>query len=255
MKMSVSKASALAAITLVGAAHAQSTVGPSNVEVAFYTDGNHFVVQPDPAASPFPETQTSGLNLLNTPSNGQVYDFCSQFYVGRNETNTYNVTNGLNGFTSTEQANVQALLSNVLPAFQTMLSNYIAQVGQGNWDGNPTERANLNAYAAGIQMAIWELVDETNNTLELDNSKSGKGTFAVDLTAPASANVLEGENYGVQFVNNVKNGTWVDRGGIVYYTADSAAVQDRIWAQVVPETSSSLLGLVGAGLLLRRRRN
>jgi len=256
MKISALKASAFAVISLAGAVNAQTSVGPGNIEVSFYTDGNNFVAQPPGASSPLTETQTSGLNLLNVPGYGNhIYDFCSQFYVGRNETNSYNVTSGLNGLSATQQANVAALLSNALPALNSMIASYIAEVGPGMWNGNPTERAHLDAYAAGIQMALWEIVDETNSTLELDNSKAGKGTFAVDLTASATPTVLEGENNAVNFINNVKSGVWIDKGGMVYYTADSDSVQDRIWAQVVPETSTSLLGLVGIGLLMRRRRN
>jgi hypothetical protein len=253
MKLLAIKASALALATL-GAANAQTvTTNPSNIEVSFYTEGNNFVVVPPGGSGPIAQTQTSGLNILNVPGYGEVYDFCSQYFVGRNETVDYNVTSGLGSLTATQKANVSALLSNALPEFNSMLATYISHVGAGEWDADPVQRAHLNAYAAGIQMAIWELVSDT--TPELDNSKPGKGIFATDLNAGASDTVKEGEYDGVSFVNNVKNGVWVDKGGMIYYYADSDTQQDRIWAQVVPEPSAALLGVLSFGFLLRRRRN
>lgn len=52
---------------------------------------------------------------------------------------------------------------------------------------------------------------------------------------------------------------WTDQGGISYYDADPAADQDRMWVtaagpSIIPEPSTALIGLLGLGFMLGRKR-
>jgi hypothetical protein len=57
------------------------------------------------------------------------------------------------------------------------------------------------------------------------------------------------------FLTNIRDGVWLDIGGINYYYANpqDEADQDRLW-MTVPEPSTTLLGGLGLLIVFRRRR-
>ncbi|GAA5481744.1 hypothetical protein Hsar01_00955 [Haloferula sargassicola] len=155
-------------------------------------------------------------------STSVVYDFCSELFVGiNNPPPAYTVTPGFGTLGTSEQSNLSAFLSNAIPLY----------------DAAPDDGTKA-IYAAAMQIGIWQVIEGSN--ISVAGSYPGDATTAV--------------GYASDWLTNVGNGTWVDQGNFNYYYADAPGEQDRLWVEAVPEPSAALLGLLGFGLMARRRR-
>jgi hypothetical protein len=217
----------------------------------------NFLTDPDNNGSFDTTVQSAGFRYQSITGFGTVYDFCTDFYTGEDGDMTYDVSAGLGAVTSTQQAQLRALFTNALPGFDLKLQDYIDLNG-GDWAYNPTydaEFSDLVGYAGGMQAALWEIIHEQVATLGMDVSDAGVFEASADGAFPLSrANLALG--YANQFLDNIQGGSpaWTDQGGYDYYFAEGGTDQDRLWFVAVPEPSSLLLGGLGLGLLLRRRR-
>jgi hypothetical protein len=233
---------------------AAQTVPPGDLilENAFYATDIQFLYDPGPTLQP----QLAGFNLQTITGfgPGYVYDFCADFFTGANSgTATYSVTSGFGGLSDQDQ--IEALFSNTLPAFRGMLNDYIALNG-GDWAYNPTFAADyddLQGYAAGMQIALWEIIHEQTNNLSIDDEGATPGSFRIDVSPAPNVRADLGDDFAEEFLTNIRTGTWTNQGNISYFHAEGGADQDRLWL-VVPEPSSALLGAFGLLALLRRRR-
>jgi hypothetical protein len=242
------------ALVLPGAAQ---TITPGNPDNSFYAEEIPFLVNSDPVLS-----QLAGLNVRTVPGYGPgyVYDFCADFLTGADDLATFNVSPGLGGgLGSGQQDEIEALFSHALPTFVEMLNSYILANG-GDWaeqtDGPLGEQFNaLVGYAGGMQVALWEIIHETSGDLSIDSEGSMEGNFRVEPVNPANPRAEIARENAETFLLNIRDGVWVDTGGINYYYADPLGEdqQDRLWV-TVPEPSSALLGALGLLAVIRRRR-
>ena len=244
------------AASLLHSANAQVVVD-ENTEFknAFYAPGIPFLRGPSATLQP----QLAGFNLLEKDGygTGYIYDFCANFDEGTAENWTYDtVTPGM-GILG-RQDEIGALFSNALPEFDEMLADYIGDTG--DWALVPGHEAaydQLQAYAAGMQIALWELIHEDAATLSIDDTSGIDGNFRIDMDGAVPGSQADAADfYAEQFLANIRSTTnpWTNQGGYTYYFADApAGEQDRLWV-AVPEPSTTLLGAFGFLLLLRRRR-
>jgi len=242
---------------LANSAGAQ-TVTPEDrfLETAFYAEDLQFIYDPGPSIQP----QLAGFNVQTVDGfgPGYVYDFCADFFTGNNDNSTFSVSSGFGGLGLSQQDDVRVLFSNALPLFNDMLGDYIFANG-GGWDENPllqNEYDALQGYAAGMQIALWEIAHEQSGDLSIDSEGPLAGSFRVGLVPPAPSNprAEQGRLNAESFLENIRDGVWTDSGGVTYYFADApAGEQDRLW-MTIPEPSSALLGAIGFLALLRRRR-
>jgi hypothetical protein len=253
--------SALAALALLACATpAFSQIVPEN---SFYAEDIPFIYDSDP--DPVHQPQLAGVNLLSLPfhESGYVFDFCADFMNGNGELNDYNMSAGVGSLGSIQEAQIRALFSNSLPTFVELLNAYIIANG-GDWAEN-TEDAGLIedfneviGYAAGMQIALWEIVHEESGQLSIDTDGPIAGSFGVEPVpaAPPNPRAEIGRANAEDFLTAVRSGTWSDIGGIGYYYVDpvSPAEQDRLWLTQVPEPSAAWLGALGLLTILRRRR-
>jgi hypothetical protein len=235
---------------------AAQTITPGNPDNSFYTEDVPFLVGSDPT-----QPQLAGLNLRTIPGYGPgyVYDFCADFLTGANNLSAFNVSSGLgSGLGSGQQDQVRALFSHTLPTFIEMLDAYIAANGN-DWSEQTEGELGLQfnalvGYAGGMQVALWEIIHETSGDLSIDSEGALPGTFRVE-PALSDPRITSARDNAESFLENIRDGSWIDVGGITYFYAnpENEADQDRIW-MTVPEPSAALLG--GLGLLagLRRRR-
>lgn len=235
---------------------AAQTITPGTPDNSFYTEDVPFLVGSDPT-----QQQLAGLNLRTIPGYGPgyVYDFCADFLTGANNLSAFNVTPGLgSGLGSGQQDQVRALFSHTLPTFIGMLDAYILANGN-DWSEQTEGELGLQfnalvGYAGGMQVALWEIIHETSGDLSIDSDGSLPGTFRVE-PALSDPRITSTRDNAESFLENIRDGSWVDVGGIAYFYAnpENEADQDRIW-MTVPEPSAALLG--GLGLLagIRRRR-
>lgn len=250
----------LAACTLLACtppASAQSVVP----EMSFYAEDIPFLYDDDP--EPTQQLQLAGVNLLDMPfhESGYVFEFCADFFNGNGQLNGYNMSAGFGSLSSSQQLEIRALMSHTLPTFIDLMNAYIILNG-GDWAENTTDLAaefnDLTGYAAGMQIALWEIIHEQSSDRSIDTGGPISGSFAVEPVpgAPPNPRAENGRGYAEQFLTAVRTGTWTDAGGIGYYYVDPVATeeQDLFWVTVVPEPSSCLLGAVGLLAALRRRR-
>ena len=175
-----------------------------------------------------------------------IWDLCAEFYIpGAPTPPSYGLSLGFGpGVDATEETGIRLLISNTLPFFE-------AERIAGNTDA-------AEVYASAIQIAYWEIIEDTNDSLITDSTNPLAGTFQVDFnyvssdpdTSPAR---LQAE----AFLASISSGSWTDQGGYIYHYADTDGSQDRLWiaTSVVPEPSMAvLLGLAGGTCLLCRRR-
>ena len=147
---------------------------------------------------------------------------------------------------------ISALLFNTLPVFDGMVRTAIDQSG-GNWpDSGYSGYGDLLAYAAGMQLALWEIIhDPASGDL-------ASGDFSVD-TVP-DPDIALGRSDAETFLAGIAGG-WTYQPGFTFQYAKPVDAgnqpvpngQDRLWV-VIPEPSSALLGGLSLLSLLRRRR-
>ncbi len=203
----------------------------SNSWVVDAPDGNWAVTFNDPlmrsggttyAIDPVGLYQTSVIR--GDGSSVSVYDFCTELFVGLDTEASYSVTSGFGSLDTTKQANLSTFLSNALPSF----------IASPN-----------DISAAAMQIGIWEIIEDSNLTL-------GSGDLSVDSSFAGDATSAVG--LAETWLTSVRTNAWTDQGGLAFYYADGDSQQSRLWVEVVPEPSTALLGLLGFGLLARRRR-
>jgi hypothetical protein len=242
---------ALLAAAMLPASAQTVPPGDRTLENAFYATDIQFLHGAGPTLQP----QLAGFNLQTITGfgPGYVFDFCADFFTGDNSSATFSVTSGFGGLSGQDE--IEALFSNALPAFRGMLNDYIALNG-GDWAYNATfadEYDDLQGYAAGMQIALWEIIHEQTGDLSINDEGATPGSFRIDVSAAPNVRADLGDDFAETFLTNVRTGTWTDQGNISYYFADGGSDQDRLW-MVVPEPSSALLGAFGLMVLLRRRR-
>lgn len=248
----------LGALALPVAAQTIEDVDPGTPDTSFYAENIPFetTVGGD-------QLQLAGFNYrtVNGFGPGRVYDFCANFYIGNAyEGLVYDVETGLGThFGSSQNDAIGALFSNSLSGFNTLLDNYLDD-NNGSWGYNEAladRYDDLQGYAAGMQIALWEIIhDGTDNGLSIVQGANG-GNFRIDgIPTGTNPRAEEGYTKAEEFLTNIRNSTWTNSGGVDFYYAipTTPGEQDRLWVTVVPEPSSALLGAVGFVLLLRRRR-
>ncbi len=249
---------ACSAVLAWTAAPASAQLAP---EMSFYAQDIPFVYDSNP--EPVHQLQYAGVNLLNVDlgQSGYVYDFCADFFNGNGEFNSYSLDPDLSSLSNIQQAEIRSLLSHALPTFVETMNAYIVANG-GDWGENTTNLANefngVTGYAAGIQIALWEIIHEQTSDRSIDTEGAIAGSFAVEPVpgSPSNPRAEIGRANAEDFLTAIRNGTWTDAGGISYYyvNPDAPAEQDRLWVTMVPEPSSSLLCAAGLLIALRRRR-
>lgn len=242
------------ALALANAAHAQSIDYHYDAASPFDTNSYYFsdswvvgaVGFNDYAGTGGGSTYTTNpVGLYETTltkgdgSTSIVYDFCSELFVGLSGNPTYSVTPGLSGLGS-RATTLTSLLSNSIPLF-------LNQQAVGTYQDAAT-------YAAAIQLGIWEIIQDGNPYLTLDDSATGGQALSVNLGLTDAGPSTDAVALAETWLAAVRSNTWTDQGNLNLYYADTTGQQDRIWVEVVPEPSSALLGLLGFGFVLRRRR-
>lgn len=175
-----------------------------------------------------------------TPGGAEVdvWDACAELFVGPTGASTYTVTPGLaaSGWNATQIDQVGALYSNAL----ILLTNEL-----GDYD-------TARPFGAAIQMALWEIAEETAGSLDLT-----AGDFNV-ASSDSDAETLQAISLASQWIADIQSGNWTNNGGISFFYADGGTEQDRLWATFgvvsVPEPSVALLGSLAALCFVSRRR-
>lgn len=219
--------------------------------MSYAVEGDSSTTPPTPAVTFNDALETSGgptygvnpiaLNetilTMGDGSEVSVFDVCFEIFIGPTGSSTYTVTEGLGpNLDATRQAQVRALFSNALAGFVF----------------SPTDYDNSAVHGAAIQMALWEIAQDTNPFLTLEPGTPDSG----DLSVTSFGSVASGDAVDLAelWLGNIRSGTWTDQGGYIYYHADAVSEQDRLWVTPIPEPSTALLGGLGGLLLLRRRR-
>ncbi|MCW1923342.1 hypothetical protein OKA05_12325 [Luteolibacter arcticus] len=196
--------------------------------------------------------QHAGIDLRNGPGNAWIFDFCADFSAGVNNSSHYNVSAGFGSLTLDQADDLSALLYNTLPVFDGMVRDAITASGDDWPDVGYSGYNDLLAYAAGMQLALWEIIHDPASG-DLDS-----GNFSVDTVA--DPDVALGRSNADAFLDGIAGG-WTSQPGFTFEYArptDAGGTpvpngQDRLWV-VIPEPSSALLGAFGLLFLLRRRR-
>jgi len=196
--------------------------------------------------------QYAGVDLRTGPGGAWIFDFCADFGAGQNDSTHYDVSSGFGSLTVAQSDDISALLFNTLPVFDGMVRTAISDSG-GDWPDTSYSGYNeLLAYAAGMQLALWEIIhDPASGNLDT-------GNFTVDTVVDPA--VALGRSNAENFLASIAGG-WTYQPGFNFQYAKPvdagnqpvANGQDRLWV-VVPEPSSALLGAFGLLSLLRRRR-
>ncbi len=166
-------------------------------------------------------TDTPGPGVdFTIPNNFNTYCVDLAQYVSANTNYTYNVvTPAAHGFT----ANQETLLSRL---WATQFSN--------------VDTAN---ESAAFQVAVWEIVYDTNATLT-------SGTFVLN-NASAVATLAQG------WLNTITDANFSFNGTLPQISVlESSTAQDQITVlpSNVPAAGTGVLGLAGLGLLAKRQR-
>lgn len=196
--------------------------------------------------------QHAGVDLRNGPGDAWIFDFCADFSAGLNNSTHYDVSSGFGSLTLDQADDISALLDNTLPVFDGMVRDAIDASGNDWPDGSYSGYNALRAYAAGMQLALWEIIhDPASGDLDTGNFSVGS---VVD------PDVALGRSNAQTFLDGVSGG-WTYQPGFTFQYAKPVDAgnqpvpngQDRLWV-AVPEPSSALLGAFGLLALLRRRR-
>lgn len=179
---------------------------------------------------------------LDNSTEVRVYDVCFEMFVGPTGSSSYNVTEGFGTMNASQESATRALFSNALNDFIFARDNLgftaAAEVG------------------AAIQMALWEIVEDTDPVLSLDEGSADAGILSVDIAGSASGSTASAIALAGTYLGNIQSGTWTDQGGFNYYYADAGSEQDRLWITTtpIPEPSAALTALLGLAFAFRRRR-
>jgi len=198
------------------------------------------------------ENQNAGIDLRKGSGDAWIFDFCSDFAGQVNNSSHYDVSAGFGTLTVGQAGEISTLLFNTLPVFDGMVRTAISASGDDWPDSSYSGYNELLAYAAGMQLALWEIIhDPASGNLD-------SGNFSVGSVI--DPDVALGRSYAETFLAGIAGG-WTYQPGFVFEYAkpvDGENVpvpngQDRLWA-VIPEPSSALMGAFGFLALLRRRR-
>lgn len=203
--------------------------------------------------------QQAGFRYQSVVGFGNIYDFCADFTLPESDTVTYSVADlSTSALNSTQQDQIRNLFSNAISGFNTRFNNYLA-LNEGSSAYNAaydSEYSDVQGYAGGMQVALWEIIHEQVSTLSLEVGDDGVFEATSEAGSPNSRASLA-LDYGNQFLDSIQGiggTTWTEQSGYSFYYADGGVSnQPRIW--VVPEPATMLLGSFGLLFLIRRRRN
>jgi len=180
-----------------------------------------------------------------------VYDICAELFNGPTGSSTYDVSVGLDQYTTDQQEAIRALISNTLPEFVFAVNNLSYE--------------SASEIGAAIQLAFWEIAEDSSPTYSLDEGGGFAGLFSVRQAGTDQGTITQNAiALAESYLADVEDGDFtVDPDvNIDYYYADAETEQDRLWfvlggpdpAPPIPEPSTGLLAVFGSLLLLRRRR-
>lgn len=247
---------------------AQLTLPPEDysLETGFSAQNIIFLTDANNDGTFDTQSQQAGMEVLKVDGVTPVYNFCAEFFVGATPPITYEVTPGFGPLVSTQQALIGAVISNAMPVFETKYQEYLALVPSGGHDPSyQTQYNELQGYAGGMQIAIWEIIEENISTFSVDNDGKLPGLTAGIFKTDFLANAPETQpglavNFAETFLGNIQGSSplWTDQPGFNYYYADGGNDQDRLWVtpSVIPEPSTVLLNFIAfTFLLLLRHRD
>lgn len=193
-----------------------------------------------------PDFKVTGV-ILADGTQVEVLDICAEMFVGPTGASTYDISSGFGTISADRADAARTLLSNTLEDF------LFARAGLSSDDPN--------VVGAAIQIAFWEIAEDpvSFSNLSLDPLGSSPGDLSIiDFASGYSGATADAVSLAESYLANIRSGTWTNEGGFNYYYADAATEQDRLWIttgiNTIPEPSTTLLGLIGGLLLLRRRR-
>ncbi|HSH73305.1 MAG TPA: PEPxxWA-CTERM sorting domain-containing protein [Methylophilaceae bacterium] len=184
---------------------------------------------------------------------GETFSMCIQknVTVGGWDT-SFDVTTGLVGFglSASRITALDVLVTNAMPTFLDLRSAYLTSL-------SGTDKIAVNNYALAMQLAVWEIAEETSTSLDL---ASGAGAFYLGgATTTHPYNNPAADSLAISFINNISSGTWSSTGRYALSYADSAFKQDQLLLTApVPEPSAwamMMTGLGAIGFVARRRRD
>ncbi|MEZ0232147.1 MAG: PEP-CTERM sorting domain-containing protein [Methylophilaceae bacterium] len=173
---------------------------------------------------------------------GQTISLCVERHIGGGWASSFDVTTGLSPFfSSTQQSALDRLITNTLPTFFGLRDTYIST-------SSSSDLAAANNYALAMQLAVWEIVEETGSYDLASGSIYLSGTGPANTAADALA---------IGFINNITSGPWTTTGGYTLSYAFSDTKQDQLLITAVPEPSSWAMLLAGLStvILIARRRS
>ncbi len=160
-------------------------------------------------------------------------DICAELFVGPIETPDYLVSDNFDSLGAAKAELLHILLTNAVPLF-------FAQ--------DVYEDAAI--YGTAVQLAFWEIVEDGDSGHSLHS-----GLLSINSTATSAGS--DAVALAQSWLEAINLGTWNAATGstdVRYYYADAGDdYQNRVWV-AIPEPSTTLLGLFGLGLVLRRRR-
>jgi hypothetical protein len=180
------------------------------------------------------------LSIWDIPAlGGQTFSFCIQKGIGGGWDTSFAVTAGLSsaGFSVSRIEAFDLLVTNTMPTFLGLRDSYLSTL-------SAADKTAANNYALAIQLAVWEIAEETSSTLSLS---SGGGSFYLPgASASFPYNNAAADSLAIGFINNITSGTWTATGAYQLNYADSAFKQDQLLlTSAVPEPSNLAMLLVG----------
>ena len=114
----------------------------------------------------------------------------------------------------------------------------------------PTQASVSADYAAGLQLAIWDIITDYNGTSGLSSLGLAGGTFRATKTdgSPLSSGIMSHYNTFLSYIGG-SYGTGVNLLGF-----GSPSGQDQITPSSIPAPASGVLAGLGALVMGRRRR-
>jgi len=100
---------------------------------------------------------------------GQTFSMCIQKNIGGGWDSSFDVTTGLTGFglSAGQITALDVLVTNAMPTFLDLRSTYLGSLSSA-------DKTAANNYALAMQLAVWEIAEETTSSLGL---ASGDGSF------------------------------------------------------------------------------